>query len=923
MRKAIAALALCAAAASAFARPVLQPEVKEYAALPGAAFDVSALPVFHQDQRQCEIAAGETMSKGAASVWDGRDASRPGIYIAVEGSQCADVLAKEFLLDVPQKPQGYAVKAEKGRVAIVGHDPIGALYGAVTLAQMAADGGKVAPAVVRDWPDVLYRGGVSIGRGLNLLSKGEDAVGRAAALKAGFDMMLRGKFNMFCDHFGVTPESDARTKAFWREVTHYAAERGIWANVYGTTAVYQRGNAPKDVTLESWPCVKLHVPWDDSYYCWADDKLTEAAAERFAQFLIDVGAEKSVINIHPVDGGSWQDPEMWSRRCEKCRARWNDNERWKASVNQFDIWTRVLRKRVPGAVIGSCIYPYSFNALLTPEKDRTAKWKESMPEYWKHLDESLADKDFYFSSWITTPKVMREIRSLIPRRPFHFSDTYPLTAGIFSTYHRKIASCCEEGTTTFMTTQGTDIYLHWESLLLMNEAMWAKNMPNAEVFDGYIYYDGVNDHVGPAGIMSDNLRRICATFWGRELAPYMEKVLSSGVMPEYLRDPAAKVKYWNNIRRDPMYDPLNPDNKATLGKAKYAPIVDSVELMKGQVKAAALCVETLLDAEPHAASLDRFKRKYFMKFVKYAPFWLATARARLCARAANELVAEGRNAEAVKLLADGREKAKADYAFALENFKCHAKEIDVITDTKHPLDISKEWSFDEAAAMKLIDQTAASAQVVMKPRRIGRKVKVGVMKGLSSPCILLWLERFENVAAEEFDVLSLAALDKYDCVFLPEKPYDKDVFASAVKAYVEKGGGGVFLEGGLCGHRRFDTKTPFPEIVEAAPRQVENFARKMKFADGAEGETMYVDFFAIRPGPDGEVRGYGPDGKTVLAVRGKAGLGKVFFCGTYNIASGTGNGYDTKVCPLFGANAAFAREAIEYFADVRLKLKDE
>jgi len=546
-----------------------------------------------------------------------------------------------------------------------------------------------------------------------------------------------------------------------------------------------------------------------------------------------------------------------------------------------------------------------------------------MPEYWKHLDESLADKDFYFSSWITTPKVMREIRSLIPRRPFHFSDTYPLTAGIFSTYHRKIASCCEEGTTTFMTTQGTDIYLHWESLLLMNEAMWAKNMPNAEVFDGYIYYDGVNDHVGPAGIMSDNLRRICATFWGRELAPYMEKVLSSGVMPEYLRDPAAKVKYWNNIRRDPMYDPLNPDNKATLGKAKYAPIVDSVELMKGQVKAAALCVETLLDAEPHAASLDRFKRKYFMKFVKHAPFWLATARARLCARAANELVAEGRNAEAVKLLADGREKAKADYAFALENFKCHAKEIDVITDTKHPLDIPKEWSFDEAAAMKLIDQTAASAQVVMKPRRIGRKVKVGVMKGLSSRCILTWLEQFENVAAEEFDVFSLASLDKYDCVFLPEKPYDKDVFASAVKAYVEKGGGGMFLEGGLCGHKRFDTKTPFPEIVETAPEQVENFARRMKFADGAEGETMYVDFFAIRPGPDGEVRGYGPDGKKVLAVRGKAGLGRVFFCGTYNIGSGTGNGYDTKVCPLFGANAAFAREAIEYFADVRLKPKEE
>jgi hypothetical protein len=107
--------------------------------------------------------------------------------------------------------------------------------------------------------------------------------------------------------------------------------------------------------------------------------------------------------------------------------------------------------------------------------------------------------------------------------------------------------------------------------------------------------------------------------------------------------------------------------------------------------------------------------------------------------------------------------------------------------------------------------------------------------------------------------------------------------------------------------------------VVAAPEQVENFRRCMKFADGREGETMYVDFFAMKPGPVGEVRAYGPDGKKALAVRGKAGLGKVFFSGTFNIGSLTGNDYATKECPLFGANAEFAREAIEYFTGIRLR----
>ena len=53
-----------------------------------------------------------------------------------------------------------------------------------------------------------------------------------------------------------------------------------------------------------------------------------------------------------------------------------------------------------------------------------------------------------------------------------------------------------------------------------------------------------------------------------------------------------------------------------------------------------------------------------------------------------------------------------------------------------------------------------------------------------------------------------------------------------------------------------------------------------------------------------------------------AGLGKVFLSGTLNIGS-VADSYATRACPLFGANAEFAREAVEYFTNVRLKEKDE
>ena len=378
-------LAICAAilAVAAFATPEFQPGVKEYRALGGNAFDVSALPVVYEPGESLAAAAGEVPSGGERrEVADG-NAGVSGVFIGVASSDFGKALAKRFALSVPEKPQGYTIAAKDGTVAIVGHDPVGAFYGAVTLCQMV-DGGKVAPAIVRDWPDILYRGSVSIGRGLMRYAEGEGD--RKAALKAAIDEVARLKLNMVCDFFLICPSTRDETKlAWWCDIFHYARVRGIYANDYGTTALYSRynsdSNVPDGVTAGTWPCVHEHSPWGDNYFCWADDAQTEAAANRYADYLLETGMDEGIVVIHPVDGGSWQDPEMWSRRCAKCRARWNDHERWKASINQFGIWNRVIKKRCPRAIVGSCIYPYTFNALMTPESERIEKWNESMPEY--------------------------------------------------------------------------------------------------------------------------------------------------------------------------------------------------------------------------------------------------------------------------------------------------------------------------------------------------------------------------------------------------------------------------------------------------------------------------------------------------------------------------------------------------------------
>ena len=267
---------------TAFARPILQPEVKEYRAT-GGSFEAAKLPVFHQDQRQCEIAASEARTGGSVAVWDGASAAAKGVYIAVADADGGKALVGTFDLDVPARPQGYVIAAKDGRVAIVGHDPVGALYGAVTYAQMSVDG-TCENAVVRDWPDYIYRGAMTVGRGLFHLGNGDKD--RSDGIKAGFDMLLRMKLNWVDDYFHVNQDSSDKAFAFWRKLTCYAEERGIYPGENRFIGVYNRKDPPPGLKrFKDWPCVKTHKSWDDYYYCWSDDAATERAANRYADYL--------------------------------------------------------------------------------------------------------------------------------------------------------------------------------------------------------------------------------------------------------------------------------------------------------------------------------------------------------------------------------------------------------------------------------------------------------------------------------------------------------------------------------------------------------------------------------------------------------------------------------------------------------------
>ncbi|MBE6357524.1 MAG: hypothetical protein E7058_10535 [Lentisphaerae bacterium] len=888
------------------ARPVLQPEVKEYHPIQGA-FSIAGMPVFYQDQRQCEIGAGEIPGTGK-KIKGFSDTSLKGIYIAVASSPEGKMLIKEFSLDVPAKKQGYTIKAAGSKVAIVGFDNIGTLYGAVTFRQMATDQ-TVESAIVRDYPDLLFRGAMSYSRGMARWNYGERDL---AGFKAAVDELLRHKINIISD-FKRSSQilSDAEIKQI-SEICRYAEERGFWICMWPSTQLYNQADKPAGTTLKNWHCVADGRPSRrvESYYCWSDDAATATQAEKTAAYLKKFGVSKLLLIIHPVDGGSEKDPEHWSRRCKKCRRKYKDPERWKAGIVQFNIQNDTFRKHFPEAVIGSCIYPYHADMLAVPESRRDAVFKQNVTEYWKNISDGIADKNFFFNIWMPGRSIMKEYREIIGKeRKLNYTDHYCLTAGIFATYHRYAGSLYDENIDNIFLSVAQDTFGQWESIFLAGEHAWDRNAPGSEIYIGGAFYDGLKDHTGPAVIMEKTLPRICYTFWGKELAPYMTRVMASGIMPRYIENPASAVAYWNKVRRDPMYDPNV--KKDTLVQGSLPPVEDSPELMYRQVTAGQLVCEQLALARKHLDKLTPYQRKYFINFARLAPFWLAAARTQYNIRIAGELIAAGKNEAALKILENAQRELDADFDRAEKNLES----------LRHEKGTSSRlgWSLDRKVMQKQLDDAKASARVLLQPRRIGRFIKVGITRGDSAEGIKKFLDNFANVRTTVIDNISLVELDKYDCVIITAGNYKKAEFFQNIPAYVRKGGGGVILEGTVCGHERFDTKTPFPEIVKTSPARVDNFRRELKKIDGTLVKSMYVDYFELVPGKAGEVTVTAPDGKPVV-VRGRAGAGKVVFCGTVNL-EGVNNTFVTAKTELFGINAQIVQEAIEYFTNVRLRKK--
>ena len=910
--------------------PDLVPMPKIYRPV-GRVHNLSGKLIFvEKGNRQCEIAADEIAARIGSSggqpgaIVSAAAASAPGIYVLPISNPIAKSLATSLSLKITPSdpgPQGYVIQTTPAQVVVIGSDNIGTLYGAMTLRQMIQPGqGKavIASAYVYDRPDYRYRANIHFRKAIRGWGWGEK--NRLATYKAGLDTMARFKLNLLSGQ--KTPDPRAMGPAarnLLKEINAYASDRGICSIIWLGTNV-ANGRYDKGKEFDNWDCV--FSPFKGKrYYCWARDDLARKNIERWADLIKE--CHFRILFLHPKDGGGIADPEIWSKRCPLCRKRFAD-DRWKASVRQFNLWARIMKSRVPDLIISSPIYPYvaSYASYERIPGVPKAVWRKNSVDYWANLNGHM-DRSVIPMTWAAQRSLMDKYRACFSGRPIciYAHSIVPLV--YFGTWNRNCkTNYYGHPDDIFYTASGGYGPDRWLNRINACEYAWNTLAPGHERFTG-LYYDAEREHTEPKEIMEEWVPRACRAFYGKEVGDLVTPVYTAGVQPFYIMTPGRAIALANKLRRKPLAA-VDPTKKAeqTLGKAVAPDIVDSAERMAFQVQATKQAMDALAEAFPRFDKVERYPRKVLMYHYKHMPLWHLTARARHACYLARRLQREG------KPCTDVLKKALADFDHDL----AHAKRLlDETSDMRaldrrgplHPR--NRTFRPKPEKVRELLNQQLASAAVVLKPRRPGLIIKIAIHKGLGQNGTKAFFEQFRNVKADVIESLSPVVLERYDCLFmLQNKLIKHDEYFHNLPRFVKEGGRGIVFQHDMCGRGRgaFGKKTPFPEIVSHVSGRKDARDIFVKFMHpvapglkhGQKVRHMYYDHLFPKPGPNGKVVMENDDGEPVVVV-GTAGLGKVVFDGNVNLTA------HDKDELLTGFNAVIARGAVEWFTDVKLEKK--
>jgi len=467
------------------------------------------------------------------------------------------------------REQGYRIEATPDGARLVGADPLGALYAAVTLRYMIVkSNGRVGllGGRVLDWPDFAYRRCIQLkhwwGQDCPDLTEDADkwdevAEGFLAAQQEQIDHVFRLKINGAQLKRFRRRAFEQDSPKLWscrarslKKVVDYCHDRGILCGDVMHSDISD--------TVTSQEAENCFEAGSGRLFSWSLEDVHRRRAEKMARRAAEVGLD--YIALHAVDTGGYADPERWSQRAVADRKMYADDERWKASRDQFLLYYRAFTAARPSIKFEAVTYPY-FPQFVDPEFWR--KWRElDMPypcagwnlgrgmktqedadricrrliEYNRKLAEALPDG--IIMGW-------REVDRACLQRMMEIYENHPVnlwfypaqSAGWSAPFQPQIRFAA-----TFLFPGRRDI-IYVEPVSHMAVPATAEYVWNASaVPDGSREFDtwkityetegrGVSDYQ-----RESVLPRTCKMLFGSQWRPFAE-ALSAGLSDRYVQDP--------------------------------------------------------------------------------------------------------------------------------------------------------------------------------------------------------------------------------------------------------------------------------------------------------------------------------------------------------------------------------------------------
>ena len=269
-----------------------------------------------------------------------------GEYPAYVRESAAELLAGTFPLAFVRVPslgaQAYELTAVRDGVRVRAGDAAGAIYAVSTLKQLMRkiEGGRwtLALGEVRDKPGFPTRGinwNMFVEARSWSMDDGKGIEDFKRRFIAGLDTMAFFKLNaVIVDGIGWNPERFPGYGALMRSLADEARKRAIKLGYIGYSegygAQWLETDGPKfrnERDGKPYPCFGLGDAGQqrEAGTCLADEVLMDAKKENLKAFVKAV--EPGFIYVHGADINEMKEMvEGWSNRCERCRARWPNED---------------------------------------------------------------------------------------------------------------------------------------------------------------------------------------------------------------------------------------------------------------------------------------------------------------------------------------------------------------------------------------------------------------------------------------------------------------------------------------------------------------------------------------------------------------------------------------------------------------------